>query len=88
LEAGAPVVFVPAFLDEQQMEAIVDAFGPQKLTTLGIPGGPTLAWQEEHGVARTSYGPMSQNVALTALQELVEDVHRGGGVPATMRMLN
>jgi 2-methylisocitrate lyase-like PEP mutase family enzyme len=88
LDAGAPVVFVPAFLDEQQMEAIVDAFGPQKLTTLGIPGGPTLAWQEEHGVARTSYGPMSQNVALTALQELVENVHRGGGVPATMRMLN
>jgi hypothetical protein len=31
---------------------------------------------------------MSQNVALTALQELVEDVHRGGGVPPTMRLLN
>jgi hypothetical protein len=31
---------------------------------------------------------MSQNVALTALQELTEDVHRGGGVPSTMRILN
>jgi 2-methylisocitrate lyase-like PEP mutase family enzyme len=88
LDAGAPVVFVPAFLGEEQIDAIVDAFGPQRLTTIGIPGTPSLAWQEEHGVARTSYGPMSQNVALTALQELVEDVQRGGGVPATMRMLN
>ena len=45
-------------------------------------------WQEAHGVARTSYGPLSQNVALTALQELVEEVHRGGGVPGNMRILN
>ena len=29
---------------------------------------------------------MSLNVALTALQELVEDVHRGGGI-TNMRML-
>jgi 2-methylisocitrate lyase-like PEP mutase family enzyme len=46
LDAGAPVVFVPARLDEQQV------------------------------------------ATLTALQELVEEVHRGGGVPSTMRMLN
>ena len=52
-----------------------------KLTTIGIPGTPPRDWQEEHGVARTSYGPMSLNVALTALQELVEEVHRGGGMP-------
>ena len=45
-------------------------------------------WQQAHGVARTSYGPLSQNVALTALQELAEEVDRGGGVPSTMRMLN
>jgi hypothetical protein len=31
---------------------------------------------------------MSQRVALTALQELVEEIHRGGGVPSTMRALN
>ena len=88
LDAGAPVVFVPAFLDEAQVAAIVDAWGPQKLTLIGIPGLPSLARLEELGVARVSYGPMSQNVALTALQELVEDVHRGGGVPSTMRILN
>jgi 2-methylisocitrate lyase-like PEP mutase family enzyme len=88
LDAGAPVVFVPAILDEAAIDALVEAFGPQRLSTIGIPGTPSLAWQQEHGVARVSYGPMSQNVALTALQELVEDVQRGGGVPSTMRMLN
>ncbi|WP_395695099.1 isocitrate lyase/phosphoenolpyruvate mutase family protein [Nocardioides sp.] len=88
LDAGAPVVFVPAILDETQVGEIVDAWGPQKLTLIGIPGVPPLARLEELGVARVSYGPMSQNVALTALQELVEDVHRGGGVPSTMRILN
>lgn len=88
LDAGAPVVFVPARLDEAQVTALVEAFGPQKLTMIGIPGNPSLARLEELGVARVSYGPMPQRVALTALQELVEEVHRGGGVPTTMRQLN
>jgi 2-methylisocitrate lyase-like PEP mutase family enzyme len=88
LDAGAPVVFVPARLSEDQILALVDAYGPQRLTTIGIPGNPSRDWQQEHGVARTSYGPLSQNVALTALQELVEEVHRGGGVPGTLRLLN
>ncbi|WP_182526481.1 isocitrate lyase/PEP mutase family protein [Nocardioides dongkuii] len=88
LDAGAPVVFVPARLDEEQVTTLVDALGPQRLTLIGIPGTPPLSRLEELGVARVSYGPMPQNVALTALQELVEEVHRGGGVPATMRMLN
>jgi 2-methylisocitrate lyase-like PEP mutase family enzyme len=88
LDAGAPVVFVPGRLSEEQVSALVDAFGPQRLSVIGIPGVPSLARLQELGVARVSYGPMSQNVALTALQELVEDVQRGGGVPSTMRMLN
>jgi 2-methylisocitrate lyase-like PEP mutase family enzyme len=82
------VIFVPARLDEQAVRTLADAFGPQRLCTIGIPGNPSLARLEELGVARVSWGPMSQNVALTALQELVEEVHRGGGVPTTMRMLN
>ena len=88
LDAGAPVVFVPGRLDEQQVATLVEAYGPQRLTLIGVPGLPPLARLEELGVARVSYGPMSQNVALTALQELVEEVHRGGGVPPTMRALN
>ncbi len=87
LDAGAPVVFVPAMLTEDMILALVDAFGPKKLTTIGVPGNPPRDWQQEHGVARTSYGPLSLNVALTALQELAEEVHRGGGVPPTVRLL-
>ena len=40
LDAGAPVIFVPAILDEDAIVALVDAFGPQRLTTIGIPGIP------------------------------------------------
>jgi 2-methylisocitrate lyase-like PEP mutase family enzyme len=88
LDAGAPVIFVPAILSEAQIDALVDAFGPRRLTTIGIPGNPARDWQQAHGVARTSYGPLSQNVALTALQELAEEVARGGGVPGNLRILN
>ena len=89
LDAGAPVVFVPARLTEEQITTLVDAFGQRRLTTIGVPGTPSSQWQEANGVARISYGPLSQNVALTALQELTEDVvQRGGGVPETMRLLN
>jgi 2-methylisocitrate lyase-like PEP mutase family enzyme len=88
LDAGAPVVFVPGKLDEDQISTLVDAFGPQRLTVIGVPGIPSLARLEELRVARVSYGPMSQRVALTALQELVEEIHRGGVVPSSMRPLN
>jgi len=88
LDAGAPVVFVPGKLDEHQVTTLVDALGPQRLTLIGIPGSLPLARLEELGVARVSYGPNSQRVALTALQELVEDVHAGGGLPESMRVLN
>jgi 2-methylisocitrate lyase-like PEP mutase family enzyme len=88
LDAGAPVIFVPGLLDEKQIATLVEAYGPQRLTLIGVPGSPSLARLQELGVARVSYGPMPQRVALTALQELVEEVHRGGGVPASMRQLS
>jgi 2-methylisocitrate lyase-like PEP mutase family enzyme len=89
LDAGAPVVFVPAFLNEEQVARLVDAFGPQRLSLIAIPGTPPLARLEQLGVARVSFGPMAQNVALTALQELTEGVvERGEGVPSNMRILN
>jgi 2-methylisocitrate lyase-like PEP mutase family enzyme len=89
LDAGAPVVFVPAFLREQQVVTLVEAFGLQRLSLIAIPGTPPVDRLEELGVARVSFGPMAQNVALTALQELAEGVVlRGEGVPSTMRLLN
>ena len=88
LEAGAPLVFVPGPLTDDMVKELVDAFGARKLTIIGAPGSPSLERLEELGVARVSYGPMPQRVALTALQELVEEVHRGGRVPQDMRVLN
>lgn len=88
LEAGAPTVFVPAVLDEEQVSTLVDAFGPRRLTVIGVPGSLPLKRLEELGVARVSYGPLPQRVALTAYAQLVEAVHAGGGVPADTRALN
>jgi 2-methylisocitrate lyase-like PEP mutase family enzyme len=87
LDVGAPVVFVPGALDEAQVTALADAFGPQRLTMLPVPGGPSLARLEELGVGRVSFGPFPQRVALTALQEMVEGVVRGEGIPAGTRPL-
>jgi 2-methylisocitrate lyase-like PEP mutase family enzyme len=86
LEAGAPVVFVPGRLSEAQVVALVEAFGPQRLTMLPL-GESSLARLEELGVARVSFGPMPQRVALTALQKMVEGVARGEGIPEGTRPL-
>jgi 2-methylisocitrate lyase-like PEP mutase family enzyme len=87
LDAGAPVVFVPGRLTDDQVVALVDALGPQRLTLLPAPGSPPLARLEELGVARVSFGPFPQRAALTALQEMVEGVARGEGVPEGTRPL-
>ena len=88
LAAGAPVVFVPGKLTEDDVKAFVDAWGPQKLTVIGVPGSLSLARLEELGVARVSYGPTSQSVALMALQDLTADIVAGGGLPEDFRGLN
>jgi 2-methylisocitrate lyase-like PEP mutase family enzyme len=85
LDAGAPVVFVPGLLGENEVDALVDAFGPGRLSLLGSPGMPPASRLEQLGVARLSFGPYPQRVALTALQELVEAVDEG--VPPGTRML-
>ena len=88
LAAGASTFFVPGQLDEAAVTSLVDALGPQKLNLIGIPGSLPLAKLQELGVARVSYGPWSQNVALTALARLAEDVYAGGGLPEGTRKLN
>jgi 2-methylisocitrate lyase-like PEP mutase family enzyme len=87
LDSGAPVVFVPGRVTEEQVVALVDALGPQRLTLIPVPGGPSLTRLEELGVARCSFGPFPQRVALTALQQMVEGVARGEGIPEGTRPL-
>jgi 2-methylisocitrate lyase-like PEP mutase family enzyme len=86
LDAGAPVVFVPGLLQESEVEDLVDALGERKVSLIGVPGMLPASRLEQLGVARLSFGPYPQRVALTALQELVEAVD--DGVPPGTRALN
>jgi 2-methylisocitrate lyase-like PEP mutase family enzyme len=88
LDAGASNFFVPGKLDEAQVERLVGELGERKVNLIGIPGSIPLSRAQELGVSRVSYGPWSQNVALTALAKLAEDVYAGGGLPADTRKLN
>ncbi|WP_181772578.1 isocitrate lyase/PEP mutase family protein [Amycolatopsis pittospori] len=88
LDAGASNFFAPGKLDERQVGRLVEALGERKVNLIGIPGSIPLATAQELGVSRVSYGPWSQNVALTALAKLAEDVYAGGGLPADTRKLN
>jgi len=88
LEAGATSFFVPGKLDEAQLTRIVGELGERKVNIIGIPGSISLEAAQRIGLARVSYGPWSQNTALTALAKLAEDVYAGGGLPADTRKLN
>jgi 2-methylisocitrate lyase-like PEP mutase family enzyme len=88
LEAGATSFFVPGRLDETQLTRIVSELGERKVNIIGIPGSISLEGARRVGLARVSYGPWSQNAALTALANLAEDVYAGGGLPADTRKLN
>lgn len=81
LDAGAPVVFVPGPLTGEDVRTLVDAFGRQRLTTIALPGAPSFDELQELGVARVSFGPISQRVALTALQQLAEAALAHGELP-------
>ncbi|SEP20508.1 isocitrate lyase/PEP mutase family protein [Amycolatopsis saalfeldensis] len=88
LDAGASNFFVPGKLDAAQVGRLVEALGERKVNLIGIPGSIPLDTAQKLGVSRVSYGPWSQNVALTALAKLAEDVYAGGGLPAGTRKLN
>jgi 2-methylisocitrate lyase-like PEP mutase family enzyme len=88
LDAGATCFFAPGKLDEDQVEALVGALGPQKVSLIAVPGAIALSDMQRLGVARVSFGPWSQNVALTALSSLVASAYDGGGVPDGTQRLN
>ena len=88
LDAGASTFFVPGRLDEPTVTRLVEALGAHTVNVIGVPGSLTLETLHRLGVARVSYGPWSQNVALTALATFAEEVHRGGRLPEGTRKLN
>jgi 2-methylisocitrate lyase-like PEP mutase family enzyme len=89
IEAGAPVIFVPGAVLREEIEALVDALGRQKVSVIAVPRhGLSVRELEELGVARVSTGPFTQRVALTALQDATVELVRGGSLPSGTRSLN
>lgn len=88
LDAGADVVFVPGILDADVTRQLVEGIGERKVSVIGLPGALTAAEYEALGVARISYGPMTQRVALTALQDVATSLYADGAIPSSTRALN
>lgn len=89
LAAGAPVVFVPGAVARDEIVALVDGLGHNRLTVISVPGASLPARElQALGVARVSTGPFTQRVALTALQDAARDVLAGGVLPEGTRALN
>ena len=89
LAAGAPVVFVPGAITAEEIGALVDGLGPQKLSVISVPGRSLpVSELQALGVARVSTGPFTQRVALTALQDATAEVVAGGVLPPDTRSLN
>jgi 2-methylisocitrate lyase-like PEP mutase family enzyme len=88
LDAGAPLVFVPGAIQRDVVEQLVDGLGRGKLSVIGLPGALPAAEYEALGVARISYGPLTQRVALRALRDLATDLYGGGVVPEDTPALN
>jgi 2-methylisocitrate lyase-like PEP mutase family enzyme len=89
LAAGAPVVFVPGVVAREEIAALVDALGAQRLSVISVPGR-SLPVRELQAlrVARVSTGPFTQRVALTALQDATVELLAGGTLPEGTRALN
>jgi 2-methylisocitrate lyase-like PEP mutase family enzyme len=85
LDAGATCVFVPGRLEATEIEALVAGIGVRKLSVLAGPGFPAGSELEAMGVARISFGPWTQRLALTALLDAGADLLAGGPLPGWVR---
>lgn len=88
LDVGAASVFVPGLLDEASVTALVEGIGWNKVSVINVPGSLAPAKLQELGVARISYGPWTQRVALTALADATAELLAGGALPEGTRALN
>jgi 2-methylisocitrate lyase-like PEP mutase family enzyme len=85
LDAGATCVFVPGRLDADTVRQLVAGIGERKVSVLGLPGTPEPRELAELGVARVSFGPWPQLVAMTALADIGAELLAGSGLPSGIR---
>ncbi|MGX5682457.1 isocitrate lyase/PEP mutase family protein [Schumannella luteola] len=88
LAEGAALVFVPGILDRDTTLRLVEGIGERKVSVIGLPGALSASEYESLGVARISYGPLPQRVALRALRDLALDLQGDGVIPADTPALN
>jgi 2-methylisocitrate lyase-like PEP mutase family enzyme len=88
LDNGAALVFVPGGHARETVEQLVAALGRGKVSVIGVPGALPAAEYEALGVARISYGPFTQRVALRALRDLGTDLYDTGVIPEDTPALN
>lgn len=88
LEAGADLVFVPGVLDAETTRELVAGIGERKVSVIGLIGALPAAEYESLGVARISYGPTTQRVALTAFEDVANSLYADGVIPPGTRPLN
>ena len=88
IDAGATSVFVPGNFGEDVVTELVAGIGERRVSLLGFPEIPSPARLQELGVARVSYGPLTQRVTLGALEDLATGLYGGGVPPRDIRPLN
>lgn len=88
LAEGATNVFIPGLFDAATVAALVEGIGQYKVSLIGVPGSLSPAALQELGVARVSYGPLTQRLALTALQSAALELLAGGVLPEGIKPLN
>jgi 2-methylisocitrate lyase-like PEP mutase family enzyme len=88
LDAGASCVFVPGRLDAATVGALVEGIGERKVSVIWVPGSLPQQDLAALGVARISFGPWSQRIALTALADAATALVAGGAPPPTVRAVS
>ncbi|MEO6701128.1 MAG: isocitrate lyase/phosphoenolpyruvate mutase family protein [Jatrophihabitantaceae bacterium] len=81
LDAGADCVFVPGASSVDEISQLVQGIGSGKVSVMGWPGFLPLSELAALGVARVSYGPWTQRVAMTALADTGAELLAGGVLP-------
>ncbi len=85
LDAGASCVFVPGLLTAVTVGALVEGIGQRKVSVIGVPGSLSQRELADLGVARISFGPWAQRIALTALADAGAELLAGASLPAGTR---
>jgi 2-methylisocitrate lyase-like PEP mutase family enzyme len=88
LDAGAACVFVPGVTEVDTIRRLVEGIGERKVSLMGAPGMPPQEELQALGVARVSFGPRTQWIALGALAEKGAALLGGGALPSNLTALS